>query len=34
MEDLRCIITKNHVPDMDNRKLIEQETMIKLNTYY
>ena len=32
IEDLRCIMTKNQVPNMDNRKLIEQNTMIKLNT--
>ena len=34
IEDLRCIIIKNHVPNMDNRKLIEQKNIIKLNTYY
>ena len=33
MEELRCIIIKNHLPDMYNRKLIEQSTMIKLNTH-
>ena len=33
IEDLRCIIIKNHVPNMDNRKLIEQKTIIKLNTH-
>ena len=32
IEDLRCIIIKNHVPNMDNRKLIEKKTIIKLNT--
>ena len=31
IEDLWCIIIKNHVPNMDNRKLIEQKTVIKLN---
>ena len=33
IEDLRCIMIKNHVPNMDNRKLIEQKTIIKLNTH-
>ena len=33
MEDLRCIIIKNHVPNMDNRKLIEQKIIIKLNAH-
>ena len=33
MEDLRCIMIKNRVPNMDNRKLIEQKTIIKLNTH-
>ena len=33
MEDLRCIIIKNHVPNMVNGKLIEQRTIIKLNTH-
>ena len=33
MEDLRCIIIKNDVPDMDSRKLIEQKTIIKINTH-
>ena len=33
IEDLRCIIIKNHVPNMDNRKLIEQKTIIKLNAH-
>ena len=32
-EELRCIIIKNHVPNMENRKLIEQKTIIKLNTH-
>ena len=33
IEDLRSIIIKNNVPNMDNRKLIEQITIIKLNTH-
>ena len=33
IEDLRCIIIKNYVTNMDNRKLIEQKTIIKLNTH-
>ena len=33
IEDLRCIIIKNHVPNMDNRKLIEQKTIIKLKIH-
>ena len=33
IEDLPCIIIENHVPKMDNRKLIEQKTIIKLNTH-
>ena len=33
IEDLRCIIIENHVPNMDNRKLIELKTIIKLNTH-
>ena len=33
VEDLRCIIIKNYVTNMDNRKLIEQKTIIKLNTH-
>ena len=33
IEDLRCIIIKNHVPDMVNRKLFRQKTIIKLNTH-
>ena len=28
-----CIIIKNHVPNMDNRKLIEQKIIIKLNAH-
>ena len=31
IEDLRFI--KNHLPDIDNRKLVEEKTIIKLNTY-
>ena len=34
IEDLRCIIIKNHVPNMDNRKLIIKKNIIKLKTYY
>ena len=33
IKDLRCITIVNHVPNMDTRKLIEQKTIIKLNTY-
>ena len=33
IEDLRCIIIKNHVSNIDNRKLIEQKTILKLNTH-
>ena len=33
IEDRRCIIIENHVPNMDNIKLIEQKTIIKLNTH-
>ena len=33
IEDLRCMIIKNHVPNMDNRKIIEQKTIMKLNTH-
>ena len=33
IEDLRWIIIKNHVPNTDNRKLIQQKTIIKLNTH-
>ena len=33
IKDIRCIIIKNHVPNMDNRKLIEQITIIKFNTH-
>ena len=33
IDDLRCIIIKNHVRNMDNRKLIKQKTIIKLNTH-
>ena len=33
IEDVRYIIIRNHVPNMDNRKLIEQKTIIKLNTH-
>ena len=33
IEDLRFINIKNHVPDIDSRKLIEQKTIIKLNTH-
>ena len=30
IEDLRCIIIENRLPNMDNRKLIEQKIIIKL----
>ena len=33
IEVLRCIIIKNNVKNMDNRKLNEQGNMIKLNTH-
>ena len=33
LEDLRCITIKNLVSDMDNRKLIERKTIVKLNTH-
>ena len=33
IEDLRCIFIKKYVPYKDNRKLIEQKTIIKLNTH-
>ena len=33
MEDPRCITIKNHVPNMDNIKLIEQKNINKLNTH-
>ena len=33
IEDLRYITIRNHVHDTDNRKLIEQKTIIKLNTH-
>ena len=33
IEDLRCIIIENHVPNTDNQKLIEQKTIIKLDTH-
>ena len=33
IEDLWCIIIRNHVPNMDNRTLIEQKTIIILNTH-
>ena len=33
IKDLRCIIIRNHVPNMDNNKLIEQKNHIKLNTH-
>ena len=33
IEHLRCITIKNHVPNMDDRKLIEQKTIINLSTH-
>ena len=33
IQDLRCIIIENHVPNMDNRKLIDEKTIIKLKTH-
>ena len=33
IENLRCITIENYVTNMDNRKLIEQKNIIKLNTH-
>ena len=33
IEGLRCNIIKSHVPNMDDTKLIEQKTIIQLNTH-
>ena len=33
MEDMRCTIIRNHVPNMDDINLFEQRSIIKLNTH-